>query len=282
MTDTTAEFNPSDHFDQLSNLYDQFIGLMTGDVAHYIHDTLIPPPNSSTVVHDNACGTGLVTEHLQTIAAKTNPPTYAKMIHATDFVPSVIEVMKQKSARQGWQNVHVAVMDSQDLTFPNDYFDLSIMNFGIFFLPDPQRGADQIFRTLKPGGTAVVTAWKERRIMDTIVQAQKSIRPDLATLTTPWADSWSEEDTLRTVLVKAGFNAESLRIEEKRTDVVAHAVLRDPEIMRKSYPTVIEGWSDEETQRLGGEILRIARHRDPEGQGVGGLYCVAWIAVARK
>ncbi|KIW98633.1 uncharacterized protein Z519_00294 [Cladophialophora bantiana CBS 173.52] len=275
-----ADFNPSGHFDRLSSKYDDLIGLMTGDIARYTLQTLIETPRSDMTIHDNACGTGLVTEYLQHVSSETG--TYPKMIHATDFVPSVTKLMQNKATQQGWKNVDISVMDSQDLTFPDGSFHLSITNFGIFFLPDPQKGADQIYRTLKVGGTAVVTAWKERRMMDTVAIAQKTIRPDLKSLHSPWAELWSKEETLRNVLVNAGFKAENVRIVEKRTDSVVAPFLRDPEMVARSYPAAVEGWSEEEKGKLGQEMLRIARKRDPEGGGAGGLYSVAYIAVVKK
>ncbi|OAP61745.1 hypothetical protein AYL99_03948 [Fonsecaea erecta] len=274
------DFNPSGHFDQLSSKYDDLIGLMTGDIGRYTLKALVKPPTSDMVIHDNACGTGLVTEYLQHVSSTTG--TYPKMIHATDFVPSVTRVMQKKAAQQQWKNIDISVMDSQDLTFPDGTFDLSITNFGIFFLPDPQKGADQIYRTLKPGGLAVVTAWKERRMMDTIAAAQKIIRPDLKPLYSPWGELWSKEETLRNVLLNAGFKAENVKIVEKRTDAVVEPFLQDPEMVARSYPAAVEGWSEQDKAKLGQEILRIARERDPKGGGVGGLYSVAYIAIARK
>ena len=268
------------HFDQLSSKYDDFIGLVTGDIGRYALDNLIAPQGKDIVVHDNACGTGLVTEHFQHIASRTG--TSAKVIHATDFVPSVTKVLQAKAERHGWTNVDIGVMDSLEITFPDDYFDLSITNFGIFFLPEPQKGADHIYRTLKPGGIAVVTAWKVRHIMSTLVEAQKTIRPDLKTVQTPWAELWSKEETLRNVLLNAGFKNEDLKIVERRTDAVVEPFLRDPDMVSRAYPAATEGWSEDERARLGSEMLKIAKEKDSAGGGAGGLYFVAYIAVATK
>ena len=291
MTDQNGGFHPSSHFDKLSNKYDDLIGLVTGDIGRFAIDKLIPTPISDCVVHDNACGTGLVTEHLQHIASRTG--SHPKFIHATDFVPSVTKVMQQKATHNGWKNVEIAVMDSQELAFPDNHFDLSITNFGIFFLPDPQRGADQIYRTLKPGGIAMVTTWKERRMMDTILKAQKAIAhtstdaqkadgPGLKMLDTPWAEPWSKENKLRDVLTGAGFAPENVKIVEQRTDAVNEAFLRDPGMIARAYPAAVEGWNENDRARLGDEVLRIAKEQDPEGGGVGGLYWVAYIAIAKK
>lgn len=280
MAQENADVDFKSHFGRMSNIYDDFIGLVTGDVGRYALDNLISAPNQDSIIHDNACGTGLITEHLQHIVNKTG--TSPKIINATDFAAPVTQVLKQKASRSGWKNVDISVQDSQELTFPDNHFDLSITNFGIFFLPDPQKGADHIYRTLKPGGVAMVTSWKERRIMETTNEARKTIRPDLKILDSPWAELWSKEETLRNVLVKAGFKAENVKISERRTDAVVEPFLMDPGLIARAYPAATEGWTEDERARLGTEMLRIAKERDPEGGGVGGIFFTAYVAIATK
>ncbi|KIW13371.1 hypothetical protein PV08_08559 [Exophiala spinifera] len=276
-----ADHNPAKHFDELASTYEGLIGLMTGDIArHILYEMLLPATGASAaaaknetasgaamVIHDNACGTGLVTQYLQDIASRTGSyPT----IHATDFVPAVVDVTRRKSATLGWKNVDASVMDSQALTFPDGLFDLSVTNFGIFFLPEPQRGADHIYRTLKPGGTAVVTSWKERRL----------IRPDSKPLGAPWEEEWSKEETLRSVLEKAGFEARKIQIVERRTDAVYEPFMRDVHLVAKAYGAAVKDWPDEDKERLGPEMLKILQAR--EDGPAEGLCHVAYIAIAKK
>ncbi|KAL6251279.1 hypothetical protein RBB50_001487 [Rhinocladiella similis] len=269
--------NPAKHFNELADTYEGLIGLITGDIAHQILYELLPAPDSAAVIHDNACGTGLVTQYLEDIASRTGSyPT----IHATDFVPSVVDVTKHKSETLKWKNVDASVMDSQALTFPDELFDLSITNFGIFFLPEPQKGADHIYRTLKPGGTAVVTTWKERRLMDTLKQAQQLIRPDLKPWGAPWEEEWSKEETLRAVLEKAGFKGDKIQIVERRTDAVAQPFLRDVHLVTKAYPVVVKEWREEEKERLGPEMLKLLQARN--GGPAEGLCHIAYVAIAKK
>jgi ubiquinone/menaquinone biosynthesis C-methylase UbiE len=276
MAQKVAGSDPASHFDRLSTKYEEFIGLVTGSIGRITIDYLIPEEFLPGVVHDNACGTGLVTDYLQQLA---KPP---KLIEATDFVPSVTQILQRKASDKGWNNVHVTVMDSQDLTFPDNHFDLSITNFGIFFLPEPQKGANQIYRTLKPGGMAVVSCWKHRHIMDVIVAAQRSIRPDLEPLASPWTELWSKEETLQNVLLKAGFPSRQIQIVTRMTDAMVEPFFSDPDLVAKSYPAATEGWTAEEKNRLGPEMLRIAKERDPEGGGRGALMFDAYVAVAIK
>lgn len=280
----TTSYNPSQHFDQLASKYEDLIGLLTGDIARYVLSEHLPPIDSSTVIHDNACGTGLVTQYLQEMMAtkSSGSGSISPQIEATDFVASVVEITRHKASRHGWKNVTASVMDAQSLTFPAAHFDLSITNFGIFFLPEPQRGADEIFRTLKPGGTAIVTTWKERRVMDTLKLAQKALRPDRDVLSAPWEVPWSQEKTLRDTLLRAGFQEDKLRIVERRTDVLVGPLMRDPGMIARSYPASVEGWSDEDKEKLGPTMLKIAREQHPEDDGAGGLISVAFIAIATK
>lgn len=56
--------------------------------------------------------------------------------------------------------VETAGMDGHNLGFDEAMFDISVTLFGLFFFSDPAKGAREIYRTLKPGGTAVVRCWK--------------------------------------------------------------------------------------------------------------------------
>ncbi|KIW18367.1 hypothetical protein PV08_02655 [Exophiala spinifera] len=260
--------NPAKYFDDLATTYESLIGLITADIAHHILYEVLPAPDSTAVIHDNACGTGIVTQYLEDIASRTRLyPT----ILATDFVPSVVEVAKRKN---------ISVMDSQALTFLDDFFDLSITNFGIFFLPEPQKGADHIYRTLKPGGVAVVTSWKARPLMDTIKAAQRLICPGTKPFGAPWEREWSKEETLRNVLENAGFKGENIQIVEKRTDAVYEPFMRDVHMVAKAYTSMIEEWREEDKEKLGPEMLKILQARE-DGLAEG-LCLVAYIAIAKK
>jgi SAM-dependent methyltransferase len=46
------------------------------------------------------------------------------------------------------------------LSFPDNKLTHSFTNFAIMAMPEPDKVAAHIYRTLKPGGTAVITTWK--------------------------------------------------------------------------------------------------------------------------
>jgi ubiquinone/menaquinone biosynthesis C-methylase UbiE len=57
----------------------------------------------------------------------------------------------------GASTIKTATMDAQRLTFPDNAFTHSHVNFGILFWPDAEGAAARVYRALKPGGTAFMS-----------------------------------------------------------------------------------------------------------------------------
>lgn len=77
-------------FDRTSDIYERMTGGCTREVAKFIL-TLDLQVNSSSVVLDNACGTGIITEEI----LKQYPYTKPKLF-AADLAPSMIESSAQR------------------------------------------------------------------------------------------------------------------------------------------------------------------------------------------
>jgi hypothetical protein len=77
-----------------------------------------PPFTSASVVHDNACGAGAVSE---IILNSTPPPPSGIQIHATDISPDFVAGTKAYVASKDWP-VTTAVMDMRALDFTDDFF----------------------------------------------------------------------------------------------------------------------------------------------------------------
>lgn len=179
-----------------------------GDVARSIASrivSLIPsiPPNGT--VCDNACGTGAVTD---AVLAKY-PGT---RIEAFDNSEAMVEFTKQRSVEMGLAGqVRADVMDSVKLDFPDALFDMHIMNLAIFFMPDEVRAAREIYRTLKQGGVAVISCYKDSPLGPLLADAESIIQPAAPAEGLSRFDKWSDPETLRGVMSAAGFHDVSVR-----------------------------------------------------------------------
>lgn len=109
---------------------------------------------SAPVILDNACGTSAVTEEFIKVLPSAR-------VYAMDIMPPGMNAIVATNPALQKSVVQVELMNGQELRYKHDFFDASVMNFGIFFFPDPVLGAREAYRTLKRGETAVFSLWKE-------------------------------------------------------------------------------------------------------------------------
>jgi ubiquinone/menaquinone biosynthesis C-methylase UbiE len=114
-------------------------------------------------------------------------------VHATDIAPAMIKIVQKKN----WSNFCAEVMDAQCLTFPDNEFTHSFTKFAIMAMPGPDKAAAHIYRTLKPGGTAVITTWKDIGYMVVFHEVQL-LQNGWRTLS--FAKCWCEQDFRRLIL----------------------------------------------------------------------------------
>lgn len=123
-------------------------------IARYTMTLLGSPAfPADAVIHDVACGLGPVTESI----LATGPPSTIK-IHATDIAPPMINVYNQTAEDKQWP-CRAEIMDAQKIAFPDATFSHVFLSFGLPIMDDPVTAAREIYRTLKPGGTAVTAFW---------------------------------------------------------------------------------------------------------------------------
>lgn len=105
-----------------------------------------------------ACGTGRVTKHL---ARSVKHDT----ITATDLNADMISVAKNIV-----QNDTIKWMpaDAMALPFDDDSFDLVVMQFGIMFFPDKEKGLREAYRVLKHGGKLIYNTWDKAEANEAI------------------------------------------------------------------------------------------------------------------
>jgi ubiquinone/menaquinone biosynthesis C-methylase UbiE len=106
--------------------------------------------SSLSSVLEIACGTGRVTRHLRRVLNKDT------RLVATDFNADMLQVAKSQLEDL---SIDFQVEDAQNLSFPENSFDLVVCQFGLMFLKDKPRGLSEALRVLKPGGTFIFTTW---------------------------------------------------------------------------------------------------------------------------
>ena len=220
-----APAKASQIFDNAAAAYEASTGGCTRDLARHML-ALAPPTSSGSVIHDNACGTGVVAQEILTrdILSQIVPNhSHALAIHCTDKSEKMIRLA------QSWYENHQAVTNmqtefpgvkvgfetapSEKLPFENESFTHSFTNCGILWFDDGVAGAREILRTLKSGGTAVVSTWKEMNIFDIAREAQRACGQQEPLFRPPVNEKWFDAGHLDSVLREAG--SEDVRVIER-------------------------------------------------------------------
>lgn len=147
---------------------------------------------------DLACGPGT----LALRAAKT-----AGRIDAIDFSPEMIAILKREIAARGIDNIEPLCGDGQDLPYDDDSFDAAFSMFGLMFFPDRMAGYAELYRTLRPGGVALVSSWgplSGSPAQDVMFGAMRQIIPGMPPAQEK-LESLENPDYFRAEMERAGF-----------------------------------------------------------------------------
>jgi len=96
---------------------------------------------------DVACGPGVVTAELAPDAG---------VVVAFDATEPMLDKARARCAKAGFSNVAFRSGDAENLPFDDAEFDGVVTRLAIHHFAHPQRALDQMFRVLRPGGTAVI------------------------------------------------------------------------------------------------------------------------------
>src|SRR5260221_8759715 len=107
-------------------------------------------PDRIDSILEIACGTGQVTRLLRERLHKAR-------IVATDLNPGMLELAKKIINPE--DKIKWLVADALELPFEENTFDAVVCQFGMMFLPDKQKGANEAYRVLKPGGRFINNTW---------------------------------------------------------------------------------------------------------------------------
>lgn len=279
-----------EHFNSAAANYEASTGGCTRDLAQYIL-SIAPPITLDSVILDNACGTGIVAQEILSQfkhgnATLKQPPT----IQCVDAAPAMVDLAR--SALQQYSNAENAAyvrfgdMPGEKLEFEDDYFTHSITNLGILFFADGQKGAREIYRTLRPGGTAIVTSWAELGYVPVIHAAQRGIQRADKLFEVPIEPEWYVPKHLEDVLKESGFG--NVEIHEKEVFYGAGSVGEVCGLLLGALlPIWLKDWDDAGKEEFKVELRKVAEGavRRFERNGVGecvGIPMRAIVAVAKK
>lgn len=140
-------------FGQIAPRYDLLNHLLSLNVDRYWRWRAVrrAPPRGDAPVLDLCTGTGDLALAYARAAGGRVP------VVGADFCHPMLERARQKSAQaNGSGRAHFVEADAQQLPFPDEYFQLVSVAFGLRNVSDTDRGLREMVRVCRPGGRVVV------------------------------------------------------------------------------------------------------------------------------
>ena len=190
-------------------------------------DRLDPAPGQ--VVLDVGCGTGPTTVEL---ARRVAP---GGSVLGLDIAPSMLEVARDRSGREGIDNVRFAVGDAQSDDLGAAGFDAVFSQFGVMFFADPPAAFANLHRSLRDGGRLAFACWQDLLLNEWMFvpgAAAIGVTGDVPTLPEPGRPgpfSLADPQATAALLTAAGFGD---------VEVVPH--VGEVVVSRDELPTVVE------------------------------------------
>ena len=139
------KFSMKKHFDTMADHYDAGFGTVWRNVADQMLALNPVPIISDSVIHDNGCGTGQVTERIVSKMKLSGKVQGWPKIFATDFSEKMIEELRKGQVLgPDIHYIESTVMDSENLDFPDEFFTHSFASIVLMVVPDPDAMAKEI------------------------------------------------------------------------------------------------------------------------------------------
>lgn len=230
------------------DLYAEITGNSTKDVARAIFRDILPRDLAHYKIHDNGCGAGEVTSVIMETATEAQT-TGTISIEATDIDDSYLERLRERVKAHQWP-VTVSHMAAEATSFDDATFDISIANFVVFLTPDDGIPAvEHMRRTLKPGGTAIFTAWARLPHVDPVRAAHLATRgtgPEVPALR-EIPPQWWLGSHLKRLAIRAGFKESNVQLHSVTVYITIHDEQHLARVLWSYLGPPVAGWlpSDE-------------------------------------
>lgn len=284
--------------------YEAMTSGSTRELARYMIE-IVPPIDHDSVVLDNACGTGIVAQEVLFKCFSTNAEL--PKITCVDVAPPMAGVARDISrgmlsayssripssdAINPAEVVTCDIMPGEELKLPDEHFTHSFTNQGILFFKDAEKGASEIYRTLKTGGTAVVTSWASLGHVTLARKEQEAYKPGSTIMPFPISEEWYQAAHLRKTMESAGFK--DVDVHEKTVWFAKKSVAELGMWLYMMWANFSVDFSEDEKAEFGKVLKasveksaqRVSRLVDGDLEGkmeeLIGLPSVALVAIARK
>ena len=140
-------------FSKVAQRYDIMNDLMSLGIHHYWKWLTIYTSNirKKSKVLDLACGSG----DLSLLLCEKFYPHLELTL--ADINPNMLEQAKSRLLNRGYiENIKLIETNAEQLNFPDQYFDICFIAFGLRNVTDQKKALTEIFRVIKPGGKVCI------------------------------------------------------------------------------------------------------------------------------
>ncbi len=114
-------------------------------------------------------------------------------VTATDYVEALLEGAQRRAEAEGLP-LTTRVADAENLPFDNGAFDTVLSTFGVMFVPNPDRAAEEMLRVTRSGGRIGLANWTPTGFIGRMFKIVGAHVPPPAGVPSPLA--WGTEERL--------------------------------------------------------------------------------------
>jgi ubiquinone/menaquinone biosynthesis C-methylase UbiE len=193
-----------------------------------------------------------------------------------DIAQKLLELARAKATQRNLTNIEFELGDILSLRFPSESFDAVVCVFGIFFVPDMEIAARELWRCVRPGGQLAVTTWGPNLFEpanSAFWRSIQNIRANLYKGFNPW-DRITDSVNLEKILKAGGVESTKI-ISENRFHPISSAEDWWTIILGSGYRGTIEQLNQSERERVKDANLSFIRDAKISAIETNALYAFA-------